>query len=147
MPAQIYSYTKVIEPGPNGYTVYARLPEHGLELCELAGKTYVTVPEGAAALPEQHPEIKLEPVVVDAGLRDQLLVNSRACQLIAQAIIDNIRSKYTIDDEMYFARIGVGAATGLYQPTESEMRELANFGAFVESVREWGRNQRLGLGL
>ena len=39
MPAQIYRYTKVVEPGPNGYTIYARIPEGGLELCELDGKT------------------------------------------------------------------------------------------------------------
>ncbi len=147
MPAQIYSYTKVIEPGPNGYTLYAKLPEGGLELCSIDGKTYVSIPDGADPIPDQHAEITLTPVIVDAGLRDKLLTQSRACQLISQATIDSIRAKYTIDDEMYFARIGVGAATGLYQPTETEMNELATFGAFVESVRSWARNQRLALGL
>lgn len=147
MHAQIYRYTKVVEPGPDGYIIYARLPEHGMELCELDGKTYVTVPADAGPMPEQHPEITLEPVIVDAGLRDRILAESRACQLISQAIIDNIHAKYSIDDEMYFARIGVGASTGLYTPTESEMQELATYGQHVEAVREWGRQQRAALGL
>jgi len=72
MPAQIYRYSKVVVPGPDGYTIYARLPEHGMELCELDGKTYVTVPTDAGPMPEQHQEITLEPVIVDVGLRDRL---------------------------------------------------------------------------
>lgn len=147
MPAQIYRYTKVVEPGPNGYTIYACLPEHGMELCELDGVTYVTVPDDAGPMPEQHAEITLEPVIVDAGLRDRLLTESRAGQLISQAIVDNIRAKYPIDEELYFARIGIGSLTGLYQPSESEMQELASYGSYVESVREWGRQQRAALGL
>ena len=147
MPAQIYRYTKVVVPGPDGYTIYARLPEHGMELCELDGVTYVTVPDGADPLPEQHAEITLEPVIVDASLRDRLLSESRACQLISQAIIDRIREKYPTDEELYFARIGIGSLTGLYQPSESEMQELASYGAYVESVREWGRQKRAELGL
>lgn len=144
---QIYRYTKTVVPGPDGYTLYARLPEGGIELCVLDGVTYITVPEDAGEMPEQHPEITLEPVIVDAGLRDRLLSESRACQLISQAIVDNIRARYPIDEELYFARIGIGSLTGLYQPSESEMQELASYGAYVESVREWGRQQRAALGL
>ena len=147
MPAQIYRYTKTIVPGPDGYTLYAKLPDGGMELCVLDGVTYVTIPDGADPLPEQHQEITLEPVIVDAGLRDRILAESRAGQLISQAIIDNIRAKYPIDEELYFARIGIGSLTGLYQPSESEMRELASYSAYVESVREWGRQQRAALGL
>ena len=145
--AKIYKYTKTIVPGPDGYTLYAKLPDGGMELCVLDGITYVTVLDDADPLPEQHLEITLEPVIVDAGLRDRLLAESRACQLISQAIIDRIRAKYPIDEELYFARIGIGSLTGLYQPSESEMQELANFGAYVESVRQWGRDERAKLGL
>ena len=144
---QIYRYTKTIVPGPNGYTLYARLPEGGMELCELGGVTYVTVPEDADPMPEQPKEITLEPVIVDADLRDRLLSEIRVGQLIGQAIIDNIRAKYPIDEELYLARIGIGSLTVLYQPSESEMQELVSYGAYVESVREWGRQQRAALGL
>ena len=50
-------------------------------------------------------------------------------------------------DSMFFARIGVGAATGMYQPTPDEMQEMTVFGEFVESVRQWGRAERAKLGL
>ena len=68
-------------------------------------------------------------------------------QLIAQAMIEKIRASYTIDDEMFFARIGVGAATGMYQPTAQELQEMTVFGEFVEAVRQWGRAERAKLGL
>lgn len=45
------------------------------------------------------------------------------------------------------ARIGVGAATGMYTPSASELAEMTEFGAFVEGVRNWGRAERAKLGL
>ena len=50
-------------------------------------------------------------------------------------------------EEMYCARIGVGAATGMYTPTGGEMAEMAAFGAFCEATRQWGRDERAKLGL
>lgn len=146
MPAQIYRYTKVTEPGPNGYTIYARLPEGGMELCELDGQTYITIPSDAELL-EQHEAIALEPVIVDAGLRERLKKASRAVLLIDQAVIDLIRSQYSLDDEQYFARIGVGAALGAYQFEPGEQESMLAFGAHVEACRKWGREQRASLGL
>jgi hypothetical protein len=68
-------------------------------------------------------------------------------RLINARMIDKIRAEYSIDDEMFFARIGVGAATGMYTPTPGEQADMAAFGAFVESVRQWGRAERAKLGL
>jgi len=147
MPAQIYRYSKVVVPGPDGYTIYARLPEHGMELCELDGKTYVTVPTDAGPMPEQHPEITLEPVIVDVGLRDRLKKSARICQLIDQSIIDLIRARYNPEDEMYFARIGVGVSLGAYQFEPGEQEALLAYGAYVEECRQWGRQKRAELGL
>jgi hypothetical protein len=146
MPAQIYRYTKVVEPGPNGYTIYARIPEGGLELCELDGKTYITIPSDAELL-EQHEAITLEPVIVDSGLRERIKKASRAVLLIDQAVIDLIRSQYSVDDEAYFARIGVGVALGAYQFEDGEQEAMLAFGAHVEACRQWGRAQRAALGL
>lgn len=146
MPAQIYRYTPVVEPGPNGRSLVAKLPDGALELCALDGMAYVTVPEGAT-LPEQHAEITLEPVTVDYGLRDRIKKASRAVQLIDQAVIDRIRSEYSLDDEQYFSRIGTGAALGLYQFEAGEQESLIAFGAYVEECRQWGRVQRAVLGL
>lgn len=146
MPAQIYRYTPLVESGPNGRSLVAKLPDGALELCALDGLTYVTVPDGAM-LPEQHPEITLEPVTVDYGLRDRIKKTSRAVQLIDQAVIDRIRAEYSLDDEQYFSRIGVGAALGAYTFEPGEQESLLAFGAHVEDCRQWGRAQRAALGL
>ena len=58
-----------------------------------------------------------------------------------------IRSKYSVDDEAYFARIGVGVALGAYAFEPGEQDELLAFGAFVESARAWGRAARAALGV
>ena len=108
------------------------------------GLTYISIPDGVT-LPEQ--PVTLEPVVIDDILREQIKAASPHSRLIGQRMIDTIRAAYSIDDEMYFARIGVGATLGMYVPTASEMEEMATFGAFVEGVREWGRSERAKLGL
>jgi hypothetical protein len=58
-----------------------------------------------------------------------------------------IRDAYPLEDELKYARIGVGAAMGMYQPTSDEVQGMTVFGAHVESVRQWGRDQRAALGL
>lgn len=86
-------------------------------------------------------------VTLDPVLREQIKAASPHCKLIAQRMVEQIRAAYSIDDEMYFARIGVGAATGTYQPSSDELQAMTVFGEFVESVRQWGRQQRAELGL
>lgn len=102
------------------------------------------MPDGVT-LPEQ--PVVLEVVVLDQAVREQIKAASPHSKLIGRRMIDTIREAYSIDDEMYFARIGVGAANGMYLPSQSEMEEMATFEAFVEGVREWGRSERAKLGL
>ena len=151
MPAFIYSYQKVSTP----YTVIqAALPDsagandelHCTELCTLGSITYLSVPDGVT-LPDQPPEIELAPVTLSPELREQIKAASPHAQLIAERMIQKIRAQYSIDDEMFFARIGVGAAAGMYTPTAGEMADMQAFGEFVESVRQWGRAERANLGL
>ena len=147
----IYSYQKVSTP----YTVIqAVLPDstgandelHCTELCTLGSITYLSVPDGVT-LPDQPPEIELTPVTLSPELREQIKAASPHVALIAERMIAMIRDAYSIDDEMFFARIGVGAATGMYTPTSDELQEMTVFGEFVESVRQWGRTEREKLGL
>lgn len=118
------------------------------ELGTLDGLTYVSVPDGVA-LPEQLPQVAatLAPVTLTPELRDRLRATSPHCALISERMVQKIRARYSIDDEMFFARIGVGAATGMYQPTAGELAEMQMFGEFVEGVRQWGRAERVKLGL
>lgn len=140
----IWKYTKARD----NYTVYEiSLPEGGVELCTLEGETYVSSPAvDVDAQPEQVMG-SIQQVEVTPDLRSRILAESPHCKLIASRMIERIRSAYTIDDEMYFARIGVGTALGIYQPGSDEMQEMTAFGEFVEGVRQWGREQRAELGL
>lgn len=118
------------------------------ELCVLDGVTYVAVPD-SITLPEQPVQIaqSIRAVTLTDDLRNRIKMESPHTRLISKRMVDTIRAAYSIDDEMYFARIGVGVATGMYTPEPGEMDEMTQFGNFVEGVRQWGRNERAKLGL
>ena len=149
----IVSYQKHID---SIRTVEIRLPEDatllqriGTELATIDGITYVSLPDGAS-LPANQPEeiaASIQTVTLTPALREAIKAASPHCQLIAQRMVEKIRALYSIDDEMYFARIGVGAANGKYTPTQDEMQAMTVFGEFVESIRQWGREERARLGL
>ena len=147
----IYAYQKVFTPHS---TIQMALPDNAgmddeyccTELCTLDGVTYVAVPD-ALTLPDQPPELTVAPAVLTDELREQIKAASTHVQLIGQRMIDRIRATYTIDDEMYFARIGVGTSLGMYVPSPSEQVEMAAFGDFCEATRQWGRDERAKLGL
>lgn len=148
----IYSYQKYIDPI---ISRTLRLPDDdnhrplGTELATIDGITYVSIP-GLTVLPVDQPD-EISASIVEVTLTDTLKEAIRHVsphtKLIAQRIIETIRSHYTLDDEMYFARIGVGAAMGLYVPSTQELQEMTVFGEFVEATRQWGRDKRGELGL
>lgn len=144
----IHKYQRVVTPGPNGATLYFRNTENNdaIELAELDGWHYVFVPDGVT-LPEQHADIQWQAVTLTDALKEQIKSVSRPCHLIAEAMQQRIRSVYSVEDEAYFARIGVGVALGAYQFQPGEQDALLAFGAFVESVRQWGRLEREKIGL
>ena len=114
------------------------------------GRTVVMLPDGLTLPADQPAEVAgtiehLTPLPVD--VREQIKAVSPHVALIAQRMVQMIRDAYSLDDEMYFARIGVGAATGMYTPTPGELADMQAFGEFVEGVRQWGRAERAKLGL
>ena len=118
------------------------------ELCTLDGVTYVAVPDGIT-LPEQPPQIAstVTSVTLTPELRDRIKAASPHCQFIDARMQDKIRALYSAEDEMYFARIGTGVALGRYAFEPGEEDALAEYGAHVEAVRQWGRTERAKLGL
>lgn len=144
----IHKYKRVVTPGPNGATLYFRNTEtnDALELAELDGWHYVFVPDGVT-LPEQHADIQWQAVTLTDALKEQIKSASRPCALIAEAMQQRIRAVYSVEDEQYFARIGVGAALGVYIFQPGEQDALLAFGAHVEGVRQWGRLEREKIGL
>lgn len=144
----IYKYQRITTPGPNGTVLYYRNNEtnDALELAELDDWYYVFVPADAV-LPEQRPEIGWQAVTLTDELKDRIKAASRPCHLIADRMQQMIRGAYSLEDEQYFARIGVGVALGAYTFQPGEQDALLAFGAHVEGVRQWGRLEREKIGL
>ena len=141
----IVSYQKQSD----AYTVYQlNAPEGSTELCTIDGVTYVSVPDDD--LPEQAAQISasiVNPVTLTTELREAIKAASPHCALIHERMEAKIRDKYNLSDEQYFSRISSGAALGLYTFEAGESVALQAFGAYIESVRQWGREQRGQLGL
>ncbi|MDD2664385.1 MAG: hypothetical protein PHD19_11595 [Dechloromonas sp.] len=125
-----------------------RGPEGCIELATVDGVTYVFLP-ASATLGEQPAEIadSITEVTLDAVTRSAIKAASPHCRLIADRMQQRIRERYSLDDEMYFNRIGSAAALDLYQPTADELHDLSAFNAHIDDVRDWGRQQRAALGL
>lgn len=122
------------------------------ELCTLPdGRTVVALFAGHTLPANQPPAIAASietlPTPLPDDLKEQIKAASPVVTLISKNMIAKIRARYSLDDEMYFARIGVGAAKGMYTPTPNELQEMAVFGEFCEAVRQWGRAERAKLGL
>ncbi len=143
----IYRYTPNNTEGPFGNDPRPFAVDNNLtELCEIDNYRYVSVPENVeVTIPEEITTWEI--VDITPELRETLKINSPHCQLIAQKIIDKIKAKYTLDDELYFARISVGALQGTYQLQDGELAELQQYQIDVEAAREWGRSERTMLGL
>lgn len=146
-----YKYTKIVEEGPFGTTKSIVLPEVdgqriGNELGMVGDETYVSLPDDAV-LPEQLPEINCLPVTMTEELKSALKAINPHCKLVDQQIKDKIRERYDAEDEMYYARISIGVVMGVYQFLPGEQEAVLAYGAFVESVREWAREERDKIGL
>jgi hypothetical protein len=138
--ARIYSYQVVSDD----CTTYHASGDGITELCTLDGTTYFAGPD---VLPPQPEQISIAPVELTDALRERIKAASPHTQLIHQRMEEMIRAQYSLADEQYFARIGVGVALGIYQFQAGEQEQLLAFGTFVENVRVWGRQQRADLGL
>lgn len=150
--AKIYSYTKYVDSQISRTLSLPEGADHhpvGTELATIDGITYVSIPDTAILPANQADEIQASVTLVTLtpALIAAIKASSPHVKLISERMIEQIRAAYTIDDEMYFARIGIGKSNGLYTPTADELTELSAFGVFVEGVRQWGRDQRAQLGL
>ena len=143
-----YSYTKITTPGPNGTTLKVVTPDsqHENELGTIDGLTYISLPVDVV-LTEQPAEINLQPVVMTDELKEQLKAINPWCKLVAQQIRAKIRERYDGEDEMYLARISVGTVMGVYQFQPGEQQAVLDYGAYVEEIRQWGKQERAKVGL
>lgn len=152
MTTQIYRYQPVITAGPAGTDYRVTGPDGDdtadtlTEIAELDGWRYVAVPEGiTSTVPAEL--TTWEPVTLTPELREAIKAASPHAQLIAQRVVELIRAKYPLDEELYFARIAVGALQNSYTLLPGEAEALAQYQTDVEAAREWGRTERAKIGL
>lgn len=110
----------------------------------------VALAEGVELPKDQPAEIaaSIHPVAADdAATLEAVKAASPHVRLIHQRMQDQIRAMYSPEDEMYFARIGTGAALGMYTMSEKEKQAITVYSEHVEAVRQWGRSERAKLGL
>lgn len=108
----------------------------GTELCTLDGVTYVSLPDGATLPADQPAEIvdSIQAVTLTEPLRAAIKAASPHVRLINQRVIERIRERYSVDDELKLLRLA---------PSE----ESAAYNAYAEACRAWGRELKAQLGL
>lgn len=144
----IYSYKRITTPGPNGTVISFQNPgtEGIAELGSLDNLWYVNIPD-EVEIPDQPLEIEFQTVDLTPELKERMKSELPIFRMIADQQQKMIRNIYPLEEEMYFARIGVGAGMGIYTLQDGEAEALQKFSEHVESVRQWGRAERAKLGL
>lgn len=149
----IYSYQKHID---SQVTREIKLPTDpathetiGTVLATVGSVTYVSLPDGATLPADQPAEIaaSIQLVTLTDAPTTEIKAASPHCRLIAQRVQDRIRETYSIEDELYIARIAVGALRGTYTLEPGEGALIDAYQTAVEDARAWGRTQRAALGL
>jgi hypothetical protein len=127
----IVSYRKKSNP----YTVIQlNTPEGANELCTLDGVTYVSIPD-ATSLPEQPAELDdITEVTVTDELRQQISDASPHVALIRERVRDKIAAVYSLHEEIKLLRTAPSP-------------EFEAYNDHAEACREWGRQQKVALGL
>lgn len=138
--AKIYQYRKTTDT----YTEYRVQGEGVTELVTIDGITYLSI---AGDLPVYDARLIVAETVLTDELREQIKAVSTHVVLINERIKAKIGDKYDAETEMYYARIGIGALSGMYTMEPGESAAMSAYGEYVESVRQWGRDQRAELGL
>jgi len=134
MSATLYTYTPQATPGPIGTDPRPSAGEDALtELCELDGLRYVSVPDFATvSVPEQITD--WQPASLTDALRAQIKTASPHCRRIDEQVVAQIRSRYSVDDEIKLLRLAPSPETDAWN-------------AWAEDCRAWGAAQKTALGL
>ena len=134
---KIYKYRKVTDK----YTTHSLIePDLGdaqiTELCTINGETFVAVPDDVQ-LPVQPAAIAStvdEVVSFKEGQKEEIKKASPHVRLINQRVVEKIRERYDINDELQMLRTG---------PTT----ETAEYFDYCEACVAWGQAEKVKLGL
>ena len=106
------------------------------ELCTVAGETFVSVPDGVK-MPVQPATIAStvkEVLNFKPGEKDKIKKASPYVRLISQRVVEKIRKRYSINDELKMLRTG---------PTA----ETAEYFDYCEACVAWGKAEKAKLGV
>ena len=133
----IYAYQKHIDSLRTIEMIFPTasdgMSRDGQELATINGTTYVFISD-TAPLPSQPAEITVSPITLDATLTAAIKSASPHIRLIDSRVVDMIRQKYSLTDEI-----------GILRTAPSE--EATAYNAYVEECRAWGRGEKAKLGL
>lgn len=121
----------------------------GTELATIDGITYVCLPDGAVLPIEQPVELadSIQQITLSDEQKKAIKAVSPHIRLINERVVEQVRARYATEDEAKYARIGIGVALGIYSFQPGEQAELVEFGNFVQAARDWGRAEKIKLGL
>lgn len=131
---KIYSYTKVVNNITTKQLDVSGI-EGAVELCEIKGVTYVSIPD-EAKVATQDVAIDAKAVTIDAKKKDEIRAASYVVQFIKQQVRDKIREKYDLDDELKLLRL-----------RDKDPEAWAAFDSYVEECRAWGEAEVAKLGI
>lgn len=130
----IYSYTKVVNETTTKQIDMSGI-EGAVELCEIDGITYVSIPD-AASVAKQDAAIDAKVATIDAKKKEEIRTASYVVKFIKQQVRDKIREKYELDDELKLLRL-----------RDTNKDEWDKYNAHAESCRAWGEAEIAKLGI
>ena len=120
----IYAYQKISDAHTT-YTITVQQGVRNQELCTINGVTYHFV-DGVLE-ENQSPQIEVIDVDVDQQTKSLIKSSSPVMRLIDQRVKNMIRERYDLDEELYLARIAIGAQAGIYELEPGEGRSDIGF--------------------
>ena len=123
----------------------ANLPENAIihlsndQLEEFDNYQYVAFEEKA---PEQPKGIILEEVVLTAELKEKLRKNSSHWQRYKERVIEKIREKYSLDDELNIIH-----TKNLGTKTTDNKAKISEYDNYVQSVKDYYAKYKESLGI
>lgn len=132
--ARVFGYRKVTDQ----YTTHSVQGEGIIELCQVDGTTYISIPDNVQ--PEVPGHITLTKATLTKKLKKRIKKASPHVKLIRRRVVSRIRKEYSIEDEIKLIRRKLaGDAT--------VQAELDEYNIYVQKCRAWGKAEKKKLGL
>ena len=131
---KIYSYKKAVNAKTTKQFDVNGI-EGAVELCEIAGTSYISIPD-TAMVAKQPSEIDAQAVTLDDELKADIREKSYVVKFLKQQVREKIRDKYDLDDELNLLRL-----------RDKDTTSWEEYDKYVEECRAWGETEMAKLGI